>query len=242
MNLVIDVGNTLVKLAVYSENLLQYKKTCIKTEFLPTLAEITENYPKLTHCIVSSVANLSSHQLGRLQKLFPVYEITDATSMPFKNSYGTPKTLGTDRLALMSAAACTYPQRNVLVIDAGSAITYDFLSNNNEYFGGAISPGIVMRYKALHTFTAKLPLLDLAMPKTLIGNTTTASIHSGVVQGVLYEMEGFIASYSHNYTDLTIILTGGDTHFLRDSLKNDIFANSNFLLEGLNYILEHNKD
>ncbi|MCW8981163.1 MAG: type III pantothenate kinase, partial [Altibacter sp.] len=110
------------------------------------------------------------------------------------------------------------------------------------YLGGAISPGIEMRYKAMHTFTAKLPLLDTSTPKKLIGDSTATSMHSGVIHGVLHEIEGFIQAYSEKFSDLTIILTGGDTQFLRDSLKNDIFANSNFLLEGLNYILELNKD
>src|SRR5690606_22992225 len=110
----------------------------------------------------------------------------------------------------------------------------------NEYLGGAISPGIAMRYKALHNYTDKLPLLEAHLPKSLIGDSTSSSLHSGVINGVLYELEGFIDSYKNNFTDLTVILTGGDAHFLRESLKNDIFANPNFLLEGLNHILEYN--
>jgi type III pantothenate kinase len=242
MNLIVDVGNTLVKLAVFESDILQHKKTCLKLDFLDTLEDISENYTAITNCAISSVGNLSDKQRKRLEKLYPVFEVTYTTPMPFINTYTTPATLGVDRMVLMSAAALQYASRNVLVIDAGSAITYDFLSNKNEYLGGAISPGIGMRYNALHNFTAKLPLLDSNLPKKLIGDSTTSSMHSGVIHGVLYEIDGFITDYLKNYSNLTVILTGGDAHFLRDSLKNDIFANSNFLLEGLNHILEHNKD
>ncbi len=242
MNLVIDVGNTLVKLAVFDTDTLQLKKVFVKTEFLNVLSEITEEYPSITHCIVSSVGNFSEYQFKKLKQRYSVLEVTHETKVPFTNKYKTPTTLGVDRIVLVSAAAVQFPDKNVLVIDAGSCITYDFLNQANEYLGGAIAPGITMRYKAMHTFTAKLPLLDANLPKNLIGNSTASSMHSGVIQGVLNEIDGFIAAYKEKYTNLTVILTGGDAHFLRDSLKNDIFANSNFLLEGLHYILEHNKD
>ena len=146
-----------------------------------------------------------------------------------------------DRIALASAATHLYPNKNMLVIDAGTCITYDFISSEKEYIGGSISPGISLRYKSLHTFTDKLPLLEANNSKLLTGNNTATSIHTGVVNGVLYEIDGFIEAYKNNYENLTVILTGGDAHFLRDTIKNDIFANSNFLLEGLNHILEYNK-
>ncbi len=241
MNLVIDVGNTLVKLAVFDSGILKHKKTCVKTDFLPTLAEFSENFNSITNSIVSSVANLSDHQLSKLEQLCNVLLLDHETKVPFKNKYGTPQTLGIDRIALVSAAAHKYQDTNVLVIDAGTCITYDFLNSDNEYLGGAISPGLSMRYKSLHTFTDKLPLLEANNPKAVTGNSTTTSIHAGVVNGVLYEIDGFIEAYKNNYENLTVILTGGDAQFLRDTIKNDIFANSNFLLEGLNHILEYNK-
>jgi len=242
MNLIIDVGNTLVKLAVFEQQTLAFKKVCIKKDFLSVLNEIVEMYSTISCSMISSVGNLSEYQFSQLEKHYHVSVLTHETKVPFRNKYTTPKTLGVDRIALVSCAALKYPEENVLIIDAGSCITYDFLSKENEYFGGAIAPGIAMRYAALNKFTAKLPLLDLSHPKKLIGDNTASSMHSGVVNGVLYEIDGFISSYKETYHDLTVILTGGDAHFLRDSLKNDIFANSNFLLEGLNYILEHNKD
>ena len=241
MNLVIDVGNTLVKLGVFDSEALKHKKTCVKSDFLATLVEISENFSTIESCIVSSVSNLSEHQLSKLKQLFDVLILSHETKIPYKNLYATPQTLGIDRIALVSAASHQYKNKNVLVIDAGTCITYDFINKNNEYLGGAISPGITLRYKSLHTFTAKLPLLETENAKTTIGNNTAMAIHAGVVNGVLFEIDGFIEAYKGNYNNLTVILTGGDAHFLRDSIKNDIFANPNFLLEGLNHILEYNK-
>ena len=242
MNLIIDVGNTLLKLAVFEADILLHKKTCIKQEFLSNLSEISKSYAEIDRCILSSVGSFTEHQLSKLKAQYRVEVLTHETAVPFINLYTTPQSLGVDRIALVSAAVLQYPNSNVLIIDAGSCITYDFLNSKKEYLGGAISPGITMRYNALHSFTAKLPQLDPTPAKKLIGDGTTKSIHSGIVNGVLHEIDGFIEAYKNNYDNLTTILTGGDTHFLRDSLKSDIFANSNFLLEGLNYILEHNKD
>lgn len=241
MNLVIDVGNTLVKLGVFDLEDLKYRTICMKKDFLQILDEISKAFPSIKSSIVSSVSNLTDLQLAELPHRFPVLILTHQTKVPFINKYVSPETLGIDRIALVSAAAVQYPKKNILIIDAGTCITYDFLTLNNEYLGGGISPGISLRYKSLHTFTEKLPLLDACNPTEIIGNSTTTAIHSGVVNGILYEIDGFIEDYKSKWEDLTVILTGGDAHFLRDSIKNHIFANSNFLLEGLNHILEYNK-
>jgi type III pantothenate kinase len=141
---------------------------------------------------------------------------------------------------LVSASVEQFPDSNVLIIDAGTCITYDFINTNNEYIGGAISPGIRLRYRALNDLTANLPLLETQVPEDILGNSTQNAIHSGVVFGVLKEIDGVIEDYINKYSGLTVILTGGDTKFLSNQLKNSIFANSNFLLEGLNFILEYN--
>jgi type III pantothenate kinase len=146
-------------------------------------------------------------------------------------------------MVLASGAVLNFPNQNRLVIDAGTCITYDFIDENDNYLGGAISPGIRLRYESLHNYTAKLPLLTLDLSakqlnttdnENFIGNSTAKSIHSGVLNGVQYEIEGFIAQYQRVYPKFIIILTGGDTEFLAKRLKNTIFANSNFLLESLN--------
>ncbi len=240
MNLVIDVGNTLVKLGVFESGELIFRKTCDKDDFLKTLLSISETYPSIKNSLVSSVGKLSAEQAERLEGRYSIITLDHSTKVPFKNNYATPNTLGVDRIALISAAAQQFPAKNVLVVDAGTAITYDFINSNNEYLGGAISPGISMRYKSLHNYTAKLPLLETKTPEAFVGNSTENSLHSGVVNGVVYEIVGFIDAYKNEFSDLTVILTGGDTLFLRDSLKNDIFANPNFLLEGLNHILDYN--
>lgn len=145
-------------------------------------------------------------------------------------------------MALVCAAVSEFPSKNVLVIDAGTCITFDFVNSNNEYLGGAISPGIRMRYKALHNLTANLPLLETEMPDHFIGNSTKNAINSGVVYGVLNEIDGVIKAYKEEFSDLTVILTGGDSNFLSKQLKSSIFANSNFLLKGLNFILKYNSN
>ncbi|MCW5518688.1 type III pantothenate kinase [Aureitalea sp. L0-47] len=241
MNLIIDVGNTRIKLAVFSGNKLLQKYSCAPNEVLDSLKIISKSYPEIQHCIMASVGTIPKAASEFLDTHFTVLTLSSETNVPFNNGYGSPHTLGVDRIALASAAATSFAANNVLVIDAGSCITYDFISEENTYLGGAISPGIGMRYKAVHTFTANLPLLEPTLPIAKSGSDTNTSIHSGVLQGVLFEIEGYINMYREKYPDLTVILTGGDAHFLRDSLKSDIFANSNFLLEGLNFILEHNK-
>ncbi|MEW4923735.1 type III pantothenate kinase [Algibacter sp. 2305UL17-15] len=242
MNLIVDVGNTYVKLAVFLRDKLIFKKAVELEKLTYTINELRKEYPNLKRAIVSSVGKLEKGAIKYLEKRFDLLELTHKTKVPYKNNYGTPKTLGIDRIALVSASAYHYPENNVLIIDAGTCITYDFITNENEYLGGAISPGIRMRYKSLNNLTANLPLLDTDKPKDVIGTTTESSIHSGVVNGVVNEIDGFIKAYLEEYSDLTVILTGGDTNFLSEQLKSSIFANSNFLLEGLNYILEFNSN
>ena len=178
--------------------------------------------------------------MNKLTDLIPILNVDATIKLPFKNLYKTPHTIGSDRLALAAAAAIQYPNINVLVIDVGSCITYDFIDKNKHFLGGGISPGLSMRYKALHTFTAKLPLLKPSPPDALFGDSTLSSIHSGTFGGLLKELDGVISDYKKNYTDLTVILTGGDAKLLANRLKNSIFANSKFLLEGLNSLLEFN--
>jgi len=240
MNLIIDVGNTLVKFAVFAKGELRYKTSFELTLFESQYLEIKNSYTELQSAIISSVGRLSKDQVDVVKEDLKVIELNSETELPFKNLYKTPKTLGVDRIALVSAAVLQYPRKNVLIIDAGTCITYDFKNTENNYLGGAISPGIRLRYKSLNNLTANLPLLDTKQPESITGNTTESAIHSGVVFGVVKEIDGVIDEYTKKYLDLTIILTGGDANFLSNQLKNSIFAHSNFLLEGLNFILDYN--
>ena len=240
MNLIVDVGNSFVKLAVFKEGTLRHKEI-IELEFvLARIEALKKRYEPIESAIVSSVGRLTKADLKTIDKAFDVLLLNYETKLPFKNRYKTPKTLGVDRIALVSAAVKHYPNENVLIIDAGTCITFDFKSFDNRYYGGAISPGINMRYQSLNNLTANLPLLKVMPPKDIIGNSTEESIHSGVVNGVCNEIDGAIKMYKQKYPDLTVILTGGDGKFLSKQLKSSIFANSNFILEGLDYILQIN--
>lgn len=242
MNLIIDVGNTFIKFAVFQRNKLVAKKSFESKHFIKEFKKYVKDYKNFKQAIISSVGKLDSSYLDLVKVNTKTIILDYNTTLPFKNLYETPKTLGVDRIALVSASVEQFPDKNVLIIDAGTCITYDFITSKNEYLGGAISPGIRLRYKALHNLTANLPLLDTEIPKNLIGNSTDRAIHSGVVNGVLVEIDGVINKYEEKYSDLTVILTGGDADFLSKQLKNSIFANSNFLLEGLNFILEFNSN
>lgn len=240
MNLIIDVGNTKVKIAIYSKSKLLRLIRCEVEEIETVYRELQKRYKTLHKVIISSVGKVDEKSFFFLQDIPNVLYLTHKTLLPFKNSYKTPKTLGVDRMALVSASVKQFKNNNVLIIDSGTCITYDFINSNNEYLGGAISPGINTRYKSLNNLTANLPLLKPKVPKEIIGNSTKNAIHSGVIYGVLNEIDGIIEAYKKKNEDLTVILTGGDSKFLSKQLKNSIFANSNFLLEGLNYILEFN--
>ena len=241
MNLVIDIGNTLVKMAVFQEATLIKKKISLRQDFLKNLEEFDKIYPGMEDVMLSSVGKLPEKWVKKLKEDYNLFILTQDLPQVFNNKYATPNTLGNDRIALISAASKYYLLENVLVIDVGTCITYDLKTADNEYLGGAISPGLQMRYRAMHTFTENLPLLEPEAEVKLIGNTTKSSMHSGVIFGLVAELDGVIDAYRVQYKDLTIILTGGDAQILCKRLKNSIFANSNFLLEGLNHILEFNK-
>lgn len=239
MNLIIDVGNTRIKTAVFDDSKLIHNESITKESFASDAIEMIKKY-KCKNAIISSVGSLKKSQIAKLHAEINLIELDYNTKVPFVNKYATPNTLGVDRIALVSSAISKYPKQNVLIIDAGTCITYDFVSNEGNYYGGAISPGLQMRYKAINIFTEKLPLLEPSEKFELVGNSTETSIHSGIINGIINEIDGIINQYRKKDADLTIVLTGGDVNFLSNRLKNGIFANPNFLLEGLNTILTYN--
>ena len=236
MLLTIDVGNSRIKVAVFEHNKQLDFFIFEANEALKNFENIFEKYPNLQKIILSSVGKLEKEVVDFIQNRFPTEIIDHKSKFPFTNLYATPETLGIDRMVLAAGATLMYPNQNKLIIDAGTCITYDFVNAENQYLGGAISPGIKIRYKSLNNYTSKLPLLTLSEDFEIIGNSTKSAIHSGVINGVIFEIEGFISQYSLKNQDLTIILTGGDAEFLAKRLKSTIFANSNFLLESLNIL------
>lgn len=234
MLLTIDVGNTRTKWAVFENNTIVDFDSCTNITIQNELKKILKIHPKIQNAIFSSVTHFLENDICFLQSKINVKVVSRDAVFPFTNLYKSPETLGIDRMILAAAAVMLFPSTNRLIIDAGSCITYDFVDDQNQYHGGAISPGLQMRYNSMRHYTAKLPQLELSEINDFIGQETTTCMHSGVVNGVVGEINHMIHSIVGDSENFTIILTGGDTVFLAKRLKSTIFANSNFLLEGLN--------
>jgi len=239
MILAVDVGNTRIKAAVFEGSTLIENSVFDKTALKKSIQNILKKYKNTTHLVVASVSDVEKQAFSAFDEVIEIHFVSHKDPFPFANCYQTPRTLGIDRMVLAAGATLQFPSLNRLVIDAGTCVTYDFIDENDNYLGGAISPGLRLRYEALHNYTAKLPLLDIENPDDFVGKSTAQSIHSGVVNGLVFEIDGFIAEYKAQYSNFIIILTGGDTDFLAKRLKNTIFANSNFLIESLNQTFQY---
>jgi type III pantothenate kinase len=240
MRLIIDFGNTLKKIAIFDKNELIKLYTYENFE-LEHLKSITKNHPHIQSAIISSVIHYPKYIGDYLESNYFFMKLNSDIPIPIINKYKSPSTLGNDRIAAVVAATEKYKNKNLLVIDAGSCITFDFINKDKEYLGGAISPGILLRFKALNNFTDKLPLLEPENIDYLIGETTDQSILSGVINGITAEIDGVIDSYKEIYNNLTIIMSGGDYKYFDKRLKNNIFALPNIVLFGLNVILDFNE-
>lgn len=240
MYLSIDEGNTRTKFAVFEHATLIYSGETEKD--ISSVCEVLIREYSISHAIFCSVRNEKNEALDELFKANNCRCIffTQQTSIPVSNEYGTPESLGKDRLAASIGAYSLYPNQAILVVDAGTAITFDFISEKGIYKGGCISPGLEMRFKALHTFTKKLPLIYSEGEYSLLGKSTETAIRSGVINGMTFEIDGYINQLKEQHPNLLIFLTGGNCFFFESKLKNSIFANQNLVLIGLNSILIHN--
>lgn len=238
MNLVVDIGNTTVKAAVFAGNeMVDYKRE--DGQGISIVKDLAEKYD-IDKCIISSTVNIEESKKQELNNLgCEVEYLNSQTPLPIRNLYRTPETLGTDRLAGVVGAYDAMPGKDILVIDMGTAITYDIINAKGEYLGGNISPGITMRLKALHNQTAKLPLVEADGDKPEIGYDTDTAIRCGVTNGVKYEIEGFISAQIVKYPYLLIFLTGGDGFDFDECIKKRIFVDRFLVLKGLNRILNH---
>lgn len=240
MNLIFDVGNTATKIAVYEK---EEKRTSLSTKQFSwdKLQEIFSPYSnKIDRAIVSTVRDTPEFIIDMATLGIPyVHVLSHKTKLPFKNEYETPETLGPDRIAAVAGAFHMYPGRNVLVIDAGSAVTYDYLSGKT-YKGGNISPGLSMRFRALHRFTGKLPLGSTLEKYSSPGKNTLEAITAGVTDGLIYEINEYIRTFQEKNIDSMVIITGGDSGYLKERINFKINYQPDLVLAGLNYILEYN--
>lgn len=240
MNLVIDIGNTRTKFSVFNHG--EEMISVPVDELLPSHIDVLLNeHPSINKAIISAVKDYSPELKSHLrQKLNFFVELNGETPLPIENCYQTKETLGKDRIAAAVGAFHLYPGKNVLVIDAGTAITYDFVNEKGQYLGGNISPGIEMRFKALNQFTGRLPLIEKKDFENLFGNTTEDAIRAGVQHGIVFEADKAIDTFKEFYRNLNVIITGGDANFFDKKLKNSFFVHFNLIAIGLNRILEHN--
>lgn len=238
MKLIIDIGNNSTKYFLFKgENILLHsRRSNTSFEFV---REYATQY-NVQSIIVSSVIKLTEEQEKQIQdSCNRVIRLNCDTPLPIKIDYHTPHTLGSDRLAAAIGAMIQAPGRDILVIDAGSAITIDFLDKSGTFRGGNISPGIKMRLTALHHLTDKLPLVEKEGETPLLGHDTTSAIRSGVIRGICHEIQGYITQMQQLYPGLLVFLTGGDEKILTDNIKSCIFADKFLVAKGLNKILEN---
>ncbi|MEZ4777477.1 MAG: type III pantothenate kinase [Bacteroidia bacterium] len=248
MELAIDIGNTRTKLGLFQQNELvqtwNVPSTDLETSISTCLREIEQC--EILHCgwiSVNKPADIASFTVwGELTFPATVRQIKVMDHLPIVNHYATPETLGIDRIVAVIGAQTLAPGSAVLVIDAGTAITYDFATADNIYLGGGIAPGVNMRLKSLHTFTARLPLVEPREDVPLIGNSTETAIRSGVINGMREEISGTITRYHATFGDpFSVFITGGDLHLFENHLKNLNFADTFLTLKGINHILTFKK-
>lgn len=239
MNLVVDLGNTQTKAAVYKNKEL-LKKYVFGKSPAADLKKVLSEFPAIKRSIVSSVVNHDKEVSNLLHNKTLCLDFDINTRLFFPITYKTPETLGKDRIAAVAGAIAQNPGKPLLVIDAGTCIKYNMVNEKGEFCGGAISPGLDMRFKALNVFTARLPVLQYDGDfHEVTGTSTRTSILSGVQQGILFEVQGYISDFKRAHKDGPVIATGGDLSFLADRLKNSIFAAPDLITGGLNEILLH---
>lgn len=242
MNLIIDAGNTQIKWAIYSGEKQEFKNVCNNwNSFISE--DCFLQFPEITATIISSVRIVPDEISKYLkERTSNFWELNFKLPLPIILKYKTPETLGKDRIAAAVGASLLYPSKPSLIIDMGTAITFDLINEKSEFIGGNISPGMQLRFKALSHYTEDLPAVSPSENIPLLGQTTTEAIQAGVQSGITYEIDAYINALINKYNGLMIILTGGDASFFVKNLKNTIFVLPDLVLNGLNLILNHQKD
>ncbi len=239
MNVIIDIGNTVAKIALFDGDEM-VEIVYESNHSLDALQKICSSY-SIERGMIASVVDLNEQMLVQLDQLpFPVLWLNRETRLPIINLYESPETLGYDRIAAVVGANAQFPGRDILVIDAGTCITYEFIDARGQYHGGNIAPGVQMRFRALHQFTGRLPLVSPEGALPMLGKDTETAIRAGVMKGIEYEIEGYITALKHKYPELFVFLTGGDGFSFDTNIKSVIFADKFLVLKGLNRILNCN--
>lgn len=237
VSLCIDFGNTHLKATIFQGDRMAQKFIFTEADAINTLQKVIALHNP-QKAILSSVINHSKSIDNFLHENTKLTILNTNTKLPFLNAYGTPETLGNDRLALVAALSKQFPSQDSLVVSVGTCITYNLLAKNNAFRGGAISPGVELRLRALHEYTDKLPLVQREGHISILGYDTETAIRSGVINGMVAEIEGMIEFYESQYGKINAVLTGGDAPFFESRMKKKIFADTNFLFKGLYAILE----
>ncbi len=238
INIAIDRGNSYIKLGVFKDNdLITFENIDYNFDIIKKLLDKFNPDNLIISSVVSDNYNLTDFLNKKVNKII---FLDHTTPLPVVNHYKTPETLGKDRLAAVVGAQFLFPEENILIIDAGTAITYDLLLNGIDYIGGDISPGINMRIKALNQFTSRLPLVNKSNDICFPGKNTIEAISSGTYNGMIFEIEGYRTVCNNKYGSVKTIITGGDALFFEKNLKKPIFADQNLVLKGLNRIMEYN--
>jgi len=242
MNLCIDQGNSRTKIAIFSPDGKMVNNFIYKCFSAQDVEKLCDLYP-IENSIISSVVNVDVaviNVLHRRTKHFILFDYT--TPVPIRNGYDTPRTLGQDRLAAAVGAHYLQPGKNLLIIDAGSAITYDVVSDAGEFLGGNIAPGMSMRFRALKNQTKRLPLVEIDEKQIipLLGKNTHDAILAGVVRGIRFEIEGYIRALEHRSETFTTFITGGSAAYIMANLRDPVLLERHLVLIGLNRILMYN--
>ena len=237
VKIVIDKGNSSIKYGIFDKDTLLVVNYAPHDDQSSLLSAIRQYQPQAA--IVSSV--VANDDFSEIQNNVTRFlQLNSDTPLPFTSLYKTPQTLGKDRIAAVAGAQSLYPDSSILIIDAGTAITYEILLKGKTYIGGNIAPGLEMRFRALNTFTSKLPVVSKTENHNFPGLSTNEAIASGVINGMIFEMEGYLSTCREKWGINKTIITGGDSDFFVRKLKKPIFANQNLVLLGLNRILEYN--
>jgi type III pantothenate kinase len=234
-SLVIDAGNTRIKAGIFHHSDLKEVRT-FDAQHLSELKTFLQQHDHFPAIIASVKADKDTKWLKQLLPKALLFRTT--MKLPLQIAYETPETLGVDRVC-NAIAAYHQVRKACLVVDCGTCIKYDLVTADGTYHGGAISPGVALRFRAMHTFTGKLPLIEDKITPPVIGKNTHDAMRSGVMHGIKHEIMGFIAYYRSLMPELTIFLTGGDAEHFELGLKNDIFADENLTLKGLQLTLAH---